>query len=108
VVRTGALAFAVTVRPFEVVDWVRFAFGIFAQVRERVALRVPELVGTGATSTTQLAPTASSAVPQESEVIRKWVAGLTVGALQPLAVPVPEFVRVKPKLPPVSPTVIEP
>jgi hypothetical protein len=64
-------------------------------VRERVADFVPFVVGFAWMRTVQVAlPPASVFVPQLSVAIVKFVVSVRVGAAHPVAVAVPEFVRV--------------
>jgi hypothetical protein len=66
------------------------------QVRDRVAVLAPAVVGLAFTSIVHVAPEpARSLVPQPSEESVKFVESEMVGAEQPVAEAPPEFVNVK-------------
>ena len=97
----------VTPMPFAVVD----AVPPKVQARERVAVREPDAAGSARTVTVQVPPPeARFAVPQPFAVIVKSPAFVPeITALeQPVAVAVPEFVKVKTSVVDCAPTMTEP
>jgi hypothetical protein len=94
VMATVGWARPVTLSPLAVVDGIPPK----VQFRESVAVREPTAVGTAFTEIVQFPPLGPTfEVPQVSEVIVKspGLVPLRVGAEHPVAVAVPEFVRVK-------------
>jgi hypothetical protein len=79
------------------------------QVRDRVVDFAPFVVGFPFTVTVQVAPApASVPAPQVSAVIVKFVVSVIEGAEHPVAVAVPEFVKVKTWVPDEEPRLIFP